>query len=205
MQIDSLFTLIRPEVPQCPDFVIEQHAVRAIRTLCERSRVWREWQGEYLDEGIEEYPLETDTGEIFAVENVQTDKGVRLRPLDYELPGQDNDNMHGISGVVGYTFKHPQTLWIQGTPTQNEDIFLEVILRPKMSDTEIPDWLAEQYEDAIVAGTLSRLMMVAAKPWFNAELSAYHKREFGRGISQARADAIRRHTNTRVTMNAQPF
>jgi hypothetical protein len=52
-----------------------------------------------------------------------------------------------------------------------------------------PDWVAQKYHDAIIAGILSRMMAHPAKPYMNERMGIYHGRRFRGYIAQARKDA----------------
>jgi len=202
--MDTLLPLIRPDVPQCPDFTIESYIVRTVRDFCEQTRIWREWLNEPVDPGLETYPLEA-SAEIVAVELVQTGQGVPVRPLSYTLPGQEEDNMDAMAGVQGFTFDPPNVLHLQGTPTQRMELFADVSLRPALTDTQAPQWILEKYEDAIVNGTLYRLMTRREKPWSDPKLAGLHMQDFRRGVSTARAQRFRKHTNTSLSIKPRAF
>jgi len=204
VNMDTLLPLIRPDVPQCPDFTIESYIVRTVRDFCEQTRIWREWLNEPVDPGLETYPLEA-SAEIVAVELVQTGQGVPVRPLSYTLPGQEEDNMDAMAGVQGFTFDPPNVLHLQGTPTQRMELFADVSLRPALTDTQAPQWLMEKYEDAIVSGTLYRLMTRREKPWSDPRLAGLHMQDFRRGVSAARVHKLKKNTNTSLSIKPRPF
>jgi hypothetical protein len=204
-KLNTLLPLIRPDVPQCPDITIEQYMVRMARDFCTQSRVWQQWINEPVDPDIETYPLRVDNGDIVTVNTVQTEGGVPLKALDYTLPGQEEDNMQAIAGVQGYTFDPPDTLHIQGTPTQPMELFVRVALKPTMVEASAPAWLVDRYEEALISGTLYRLMMLTGKTWSNPDFAAVHKDTFLRGVSSARIDELKKHTNASLSIKPRPF
>jgi len=204
-ELKTILPLIRPDVPQCPDVTIEQYLVRAARKFCEESRVWQQWENEPIYPGLETYPLEPEHGEVAAISKVQTEGGEELRALDYTLAGDEEFNRQAMQGVQGYTFDPPATLHIQGTPTQDMELFIRVALKPTLSDAIAPLWLVERYEEALVAGTLYRLMMLTGKTWSSPDFAAVHKRTFESGVASARIHELKKHTSASVMINPRPF
>jgi hypothetical protein len=142
---------------------------------------------------------------VVAVKKVQHSDGRKLQPIDYTLPGEEEGNMAALSGVVGFTFDPPDTLHIQGSPTQSEEVFVQLSLKPTLEQAQAPQWLIQKYEDALVNGVLARLKMIANKPWSNPDYAMAHKDMFLRGIASARIHELKKHTNASLSIKARPF
>jgi hypothetical protein len=58
---------------------------------------------------------------------------------------------------------------------------------------ECPDWILTKYDDGILSGVLSRMMMQVAKSYSNPRMAAVHWRAFNDAVSLAKSEA--RHQN----------
>jgi hypothetical protein len=56
---------------------------------------------------------------------------------------------------------------------------------------EFPDWILNKYNTCILDGVLARMMSQAAKPYSNAQLAAYHGREYKGACSFAKVETER--------------
>lgn len=64
---------------------------------------------------------------------------------------------------------------------------LTVALKPSRSATECPDFLLEDWAEAIAHGALVRLHAMVGKPWSEKTLISYHQQKFRAAISAARS------------------
>jgi hypothetical protein len=56
---------------------------------------------------------------------------------------------------------------------------------------EFPDWVLNKYNTCILDGLLARMMSQAAKPYSNAQLAAFHGKEYMQGCSFAKVETQR--------------
>jgi len=85
-------------------------------------------------------------------------------------------------------------LRIKNLPNANEVWIAEVALT--VSDPTdgdgipfMPDWIVEKYQDTLLDGVLSRIMIHPAKPYSSAQGAMLHGKRFNMGKGQARNDA----------------
>lgn len=71
-----------------------------------------------------------------------------------------------------------------------EGLLVKVNLRPTISCDDVPDFLYNDYRDAIKDGALAFLFGSNAMPWHSLEKSLYHKALFKDAYSDAKQDKI---------------
>jgi len=76
-----------------------------------------------------------------------------------------------------------------GVPAETLPAYLSlaVALKPARSATECPDFLLEDWAEAIAHGALVRLHAMVGKPWSEKTLISYHQQKFRAAISAARS------------------
>lgn len=181
--ISTLDTLIRPEIPDAPDFIIERHALRVLRDFCAVTHIWQETLvAVTASEGDEDCELEPDYGEAHAV-------------LSIDVDSYDPDKI---------TFSPPSTLVFDAALEDDISMDVKVALKPGLTDTTVPDWLIEKYEVYLVAGVLARMMLQMNQSWSNPQLSAVYANQYRSGIAKANAHRLKEHAfkNLRVAQRA---
>lgn len=100
-----------------------------------------------------------------------------------------------------WTFAHG-VLTLIPTPSINGSMDIDIALTIDSNTPTIPDWLDE---DAVVSGTLSRILMIMNQTWSNPELGAYHQKEFTKYIAKERIAKDHEYTTNDVEVFAPPF
>jgi len=106
----------------------------------------------------------------------------------------------GLRGSqVGGAMSVPGELTLNNQPSSALDIIVTVALTvqdPTDRDgyVQFPAWVLQKYNDVIQDGVLGRMMSQPVKPYTNMQLSVYHMRKYGSGVSQARIDWTRNNT-----------
>lgn len=112
------------------------------------------------------------------------------------------------SGVPKY-FYWPSQNNIRLVRTPDESITggleLTVILKPTRASTSCPDWILEDYVDAISHGAKYRLFSMQRKPWTDAGLAQFHYGEFKTRCAEAAGDAARDGTRQPLRARAYNF
>lgn len=87
-------------------------------------------------------------------------------------------------------------LKIWDTPSQNE--LWRATLAINVADPtdcegipHMPGWAVDKYNEILLEGLLSRMMMHPAKPYANQQMAAFHGRNFNQGIGVAHNEVLR--------------
>jgi hypothetical protein len=70
-------------------------------------------------------------------------------------------------------------------------ITYELILKPALDGCDIPEFIADQYIEAVKAGALYELMRMPGQTWTNPEMASHYKAVFGEGVFDARDKTLR--------------
>ncbi len=159
--------LLRAEIVNCPDFVIERHAIRVLRDFCMRSHVWSEEITLTIPAGDDEGALVVTAGEPFAVRSVE--------------------------GVTGWRYIPKDTLALTDAVTEDTELEIEVSICPILTDTTVPEWLLDKYEDTIVYGVYARMMMQDNQAWTNPGMAMAYRAKYDIGVGGAKLDKVKQH------------
>lgn len=168
---DELLPNILPYAPGCAIPAAYVAIREAAAEFCERTRLWRHADDFDITEDDAE-GITTPYGSVLhEIELVQFD-GCDLGPrttqwLDAFEHGWRAGTLTGKPQYVTQT--DPNTLRV--VPHQTGHVNLFLILKPSIDAEELPDFLIDQYREAIAHGALSRLLAVPGKPYSNPQLA----------------------------------
>jgi len=95
-----------------------------------------------------------------------------------------NDKSQPVVRLVPYP---PETI--------QDRLYIDVIIKPTDSATEIDDFIATRYRKALEYGALGEVLMMKDKLWTDAERALLYQEKFGTKVAEARVDASKDFTN----------
>lgn len=143
MNISDLVPYVAPEVPGCNDVAIERAILDAARAFCAATWVWEHDTSAWIRAG-------KDTGAIRVPSTLS------------------------VLGIVSWesdTTSEPPVLYrgeyvrVLRDVTSDTKYSVVVAVQPTRAETELPDWLDDQYRDAITAHAKHALLMLPGKDW----------------------------------------
>lgn len=170
-QLMALADRIRIEVPGCPDLLIEQHLLRTARMFCRDTHVWTVpldpiypyEVGRGQDQPFYDLDLPTDSA-LLSVFLAEQDE----RPIGFNVR---------LNPYPGIQFDRPKPL---------NPITVHAVLQPAHDATTIPDQLLFDYQEALIGGTLARLMLMPKRDWTMPEVAPVHQSAYDTGVGEAR-------------------
>ena len=166
---DSLVKEILPYVPGCPDSLVINHLRAATIETCEKSKAYvHDLDPLSTVAGVFEYdfgqPTGTDVHQILWMIHAGNDLDP-ISPRSLELNFPDWRNRSSIPRV--YLQKTPDIFWVIPVPASSstDAIRLSVALKPTRSSSSINTDFSTDYRDAIIYGTLYRLLRIPSKDW----------------------------------------
>jgi len=203
----SLLPDILPSVAGCPSALALTALRRAADEFCTRTLVWRaELPAMDL---VREFPfhrLETSPGSRLVMVLEAFIQGRRLAPaseeqLDEEHPGWA---LLAPGTPVRFTLPRPHELRLVPAPGffLTGGLLVRVALAPAAGAVETEDFLLLDHGQALVHGTLTRLMAMPGRAWSDQTLAAYHGRQFRAAVADARAGTLK--GRTRLSLTAKP-
>jgi hypothetical protein len=94
---------------------------------------------------------------------------------------------------------------IEPTAAATNGLVVTIVVRPHFSATAYPEWFLDRYSEALMAGTLSKLMLEPKKPWTNPERGIMYRDLYSEKKSLARREIDAEHKSVDITMTFQPF
>ena len=183
----SLVKEVLPYVPLCPDSLVEQNLRSATIEFCERSKAY------ILDidpfntiSGVYEYDFDIPTGTEVHQVLLMTHDGNDMDPISprsLELNYPDWRNRTGQPHV--YLQKTPTTFWIVPVPSGAKEVITSVALKPSRTSNNIDTNISNQYRDAIIYGTLYRLLRMPNREWTDIGAAQEYLYQFNLEITQA--------------------
>jgi len=194
-----------------------ENAIRdAVIEFCERSFLWiiRSDPSDLLV-GESLYGFNTPAGtkmiRINRVEATATPTAgyCEVVPIAYEefLRKYPNYSTITSSYPTHYIAQEPGIIMVFPTPTADVigGIKAEISIAPTRLATACPDFIFEQYAEAIGFGAKSKLMLSTNKPWSNAEAGMLYEQKFRAGISKAEARTRKAKANIGLTVQPRQF
>lgn len=200
VELDAFLPYIESEVPSCPLPVIELYMRRALVNSCENVPLWR-WQHPELAsvKAQKVFRLQTPTSEsdIHSILGATLDdRDIHTCPM-YHVPDR---------GVIQLDY----CANVDSDPFDQEDrrrtgLVALLSIKPSNDATQVPELLFREYQEMIVAATLTRLFALMNRDWTDPNASyAYAKVARGKEVEARQAiDRGFRHGSLRVT--APPF
>ena len=183
----SLVKEVLPYVPLCPDSLVEQNLRSATIEFCERSKAY------ILDidpfntiSGVYEYDFDIPTGTEVHQILLMTHDGRDMDPISprsLELNYPDWRNRTGNPHV--YLQKTSTTFWIVPVPSGSKQVITSVALKPSRTSNNIDTTISNTYRDAIIYGTLYRLLRMPNREWTDIGAAQEYLFQFNVEIQQA--------------------
>lgn len=206
---ESLVPRINPSVPGCPYATIVQHIRDVAIDACERTLVWRYQMPVFsLHSGVSEYSYVKPTiAEVHALlaalvndsplQVLNLEQAVRAYPKVFSGDSSESAMPRAITQVSSDKFV------VLPVPDSAEPYQMEMVLalKPTRTASDMDEAAFNELEDAIVHGTLQRLLALPKQKWEDRELAAYHAKQYLSRITERRARA--NLTNARATLRVQ--
>lgn len=184
---------VLPELAADPSNPVTEAAIRrASIDFCAGSRIWQvrtDPMTVFAGEGVVDIdvPNGADVAEVL-------DAALHGAPLDKKTVAWLNATMPGWRTETAvprfYTQMELDQVMLAPAPNARglQALVLTVAFQPSASAEGLPAWIARQYHDALVDGTLARLMNMNAKPWTDKSEGMARRSSFETAMTAARLD-----------------
>ena len=176
-----------PYVPFCPDSLVEQNLRSATIEFCERSKAYiLDMDAFNTISGVYEYDFDIPTGtEVHQVLNMTYDGRDMdpISPRSLEVNYPDWRDRTGRPHV--YLQKTPTTFWVVPVPSGSFPLIASVALKPSRTSNNIDTTISNQYRDAIIYGTLYRILRMPSREWTDVNAAREYLAQFNLEITQA--------------------
>jgi len=192
MNLADLTGRVLPDVPGCPEPVIESSLQRAAVRFFRDSWVWREvLPGITLVSGQSTYTPSVPTDS--RLERVLRAQYGNI-PLDH-APHEDLILTNDTGAPVAIAMDYSNDLVLYPTPddSANKGVTVYGHLVPLRDATTVPDRLGEEWEDALVAYAKTDILDTPQKPWTDPRAAQYQRQLYQRELARAKVEAIGGH------------
>lgn len=164
---------------------IQPELFETFRDFCQHTNAWSQTQDIVVSGASQTYPLTCPIGSamkrVLSMRDITQGLNTPFLPVRWPI-----------------TFQLPATLVI-GASLQNTYTWrVQTSLYPVdpvdgNGDPMVPQWLADDFQDTLLSGTLFRLMAQTAKPYSNAQLAGTRYKLYLKGRGEAAAAIL--HAN----------
>lgn len=195
VELSEFFNDIYPNVPGCPDALIENATRNAAIAFCEKTGIIQfEMDPISVVAGVSEYDLEAaDELIVDRIESAVYD-GEPLEILNDKLARMRYPKFQEYRAMPRAIFRRTSRLAIlYPIPDANKtsSLYLTVILKPSPTTEYAPELLLDDHKAAIVAGAVSMLCMMPNKDWSNGGVAATNASMFAAAVSEGSRKARR--------------
>ena len=180
-------------VSGCPDSLIENTIRAAVIELCEKSEAYQlELDPVTTVQNIYEYDLEAPSGTTVHKILCMTHQGKDLEPMTTTLLEQRLPKWREQTGVPLY-FVQQNSKVFHVAPIPTDTVVgstnIRVVLKPAFTSTACDDDVMNDYRDAIINGTLFRLLRMPNKEWSDLTAAGVYGQLFTQGVEDAKRRA----------------
>ena len=183
----SLVKEVLPYVPFCPDSLVESNLRSTTIEFCERSKAYvLDMDAFNTISGVYEYDFDIPTGtEVHQVLHMTYDGRDMdpISPRSLEVNYPDWRDRTGTPHV--YLQKTESTFWLVPVPSGPFPVIASVALKPSRSSNNIDTRISNQYRDALIYGTLYRLLRMPSREWTDVNAAREYLAQFNNEITQA--------------------
>lgn len=184
---ESWFNDIMPQAPGALAAIVKHELLRTAQDFFSRSRVWKEDVTLAMTAGTSDYSIRP-AADLAPVQVIDTGR-ITVSLTDEEMTERFGPDWRAAVGPVQAIWqKMPDKIRTYPIPASAESLVLSVAVMPADSATGIPDALAERYRDGIAAGTLSRLLLSAKKPYTDLQTGSLKAQEYEASVGAAISD-----------------
>ncbi len=181
--------------------IIDNAIMGAAIEFCDKTRAWEEPLNNLtIAPGVSDYCLDFDdvTRVIITLKEF-TVNGRQIEPESLSnIRRTTNDWRTRVADLPEfYYFSTPTqvTLFPNFTDTASGDMTFVGVFKPHRKSKSLPDFLYNDYYDAITKGAEARLHSMKGRSWYSPNDSVEAKRLFGIDIDEAKIRASKNRTN----------
>lgn len=189
--LNSLYSLVMPELPYCPAPLIDSIILEITTEFCHETQAWAvNLDAIPVVSGQQDYDLDGEQLSYAVIDTVieVSLASVTLEPLrDFNISDREKVTLHLID---------------EPTADDADGLEVQVALRPKSDATIIDARFYDDWRHSFAYGVMGRLMQMPGKAWTNLQLGQQYWRRFWDGVNRAKAQQVKGGTNARVAVKA---
>lgn len=181
--IDRFLPDLRTYAASCPDPTAYRFLRQAARLLCQKTRLWKEWDTITVSKPDDEVLTTIRDAEIVDIETARLGT-LDLDPktpawLDEHSPGWAQDTTVGSGRFITQIVPDRIALYPRATGA----LVLRLVLKPSREATQFPDFLLDHHSDLLGIGAAGNAMLVPNKDYSNPTLGMALRGQFEDGVA----------------------
>jgi hypothetical protein len=175
----DFYDLVAPHLPGCPATAMDNALRQASIAFCEQSLAWRfDHPAITVEPGASAYPFAPPDGSMVHAILHAALNGREIACGDGGWDVAERSRVCSPYGIPSRIFGGSGFLTLVPQPSASGVLALSVALKPSPTGAGVDDRQFDEYREAIVHGTLSRLMSSPKKPYTQLQLASYHQEQF---------------------------
>lgn len=191
----QMLDLVAIELPQCPKNVALQCCKLAAIAFCEDSKVWKHYPDALdVEAGVRDVVIDPPAGARICGLHTLKMSGRNINPIVPAVLFEKVNGWDTVSGTVtNYWTDQADTIKLYPLPTASQSAVLSCVAAatPKMNATGMPDWIWEEYHDAIAAKAKAIAFSMPKKPWSDPNTFALAEGQYREKLADARSKVNR--------------
>lgn len=173
--------LIHLDAPGAPTDLVDLHLMNTVTHFCRESLIVNKLMTEITTAaGDRDYSVTVPSGYKVAL--------VYLLKLD--------------NVIINPWFETTTSFKLEYAPQAGQTLTGRLALYPERTETTVDDILYDDYLEAIVSGTLARLMAQPGKDWSNPQFVEYHRGIYSEGVIDAKLRALKQFSSLDHSLTA---
>lgn len=208
--VQDFYPYIMPAVQGCPTPIVKNAVRHAINEFCEKTLMWR-YAFVAMDIVADQsaYTLTPSVGTVivspvYVAVNDNILYPTNIEDLDKTCSGWRQSS---ANSPLMYYVDNDAVLNLVPTPYEaiTGGLKVETALKMDLASDTCPDWLFQNWVEAIAHGALMRLHAMPGHVWSDTNTVAYHRSKFRDGISRAKAKTMKSFSKQSKTVQPRQF
>ena len=190
MKIEDLYHFVLPDMPGCPDEELRKAFVLTAIDFARETQSWNEIADAVrLSDGEANYDIDYPSGAQAETVTEVWSGAYELHPITMSALPDHLPDWQTATAIRPLYYNAPAdwgSIRVFPTPANQTalpspvTITLRGVFLPKITATDLPNYMADRYLDCILHGVKSRLMLQPRKTWTDAQLSIVHATQYER-------------------------
>ncbi|CAN7305442.1 hypothetical protein LJR231_001570 [Phyllobacterium sp. LjRoot231] len=205
IDIEEFLPDVLTNAPSCPEPLAYRWIREAAKEVCQRGKMWREWDEFQVTSPESEGTNTNQSASIFSIESATLDgsplEAQTLAWLDTNIKGWND--LTDIASAKYVTQLTPNTVTV--VPKMTGLLKLRLVLFPSRTAESLPDFLLEQYGATIAKGASGRVLTTPNKDFANPQLGLALLSEFKTELDTIALNAAKGQQRSRLRVTGRYF
>lgn len=178
---------VNPEIIDC--------IKRAVIDFCRRSRIWKETINVKIKENKYLYTFNENGARVEQVLSGVIKTSKIEEPMNLK-PDSLLSTISSRRFLRGYNYSQPSSgnkVRIYPIPDSSHlspNVDFYCVLAPTRQSNSYPDFILEEWYEALITGSVYNLLRIPNKPWTDYNLSIHHNKQFLSFITEAKQESV---------------